>query len=143
MWRFARRHPCLPHLERNPHLFEGREGGGGGSTLAIALTALAIALFVTRHLLAGNKDVGSIGLTQTATTSSMSCRRHGPIWPKLEQHVMSCRHAATCRDMLATFPAKYSTPPPPPKKIDQNLLTITKLPRHPPAVSAPAPAYAH
>ncbi len=35
--------------------------------------------------------------TQTATTSSMLCRRHGPIWPKLERHVMSCRHVATCR----------------------------------------------
>ena len=35
--------------------------------------------------------------TQTATPSSISCRRHVPIWPKLERHVMSCRHVATCR----------------------------------------------
>jgi hypothetical protein len=34
--------------------------------------------------------------TQTATTSSISCWRHGPIWPKLEQNVMSCQHVATC-----------------------------------------------
>ena len=31
------------------------------------------------------------------------CRRHGPIWPKLERHDVS---SATCRDMSATFPAK-------------------------------------
>ncbi len=31
------------------------------------------------------------------------CRRHGPIWPKLERHSVS---SATCRDMSATFPAK-------------------------------------
>ncbi len=31
------------------------------------------------------------------------CRRHGPIWPKLERHGVS---SATCRDMSATFPAK-------------------------------------
>jgi hypothetical protein len=41
--------------------------------------------------------------TQTATTSSILCRRHGPIWPKLERHVVS---SPTCRDMSATFPAK-------------------------------------
>jgi hypothetical protein len=41
--------------------------------------------------------------TQTATTSSILCRRHGPIWPKLEWHVVSW---PTCCDMLATFPAK-------------------------------------
>ncbi len=35
--------------------------------------------------------------TQTATTSSISCRRHGPIWPKLKRNVMSCRHVATCQ----------------------------------------------
>ena len=34
--------------------------------------------------------------TQTATTSSILCRRHGPIWPKLEQHVVS---SPTCRDI--------------------------------------------
>jgi hypothetical protein len=37
---------------------------------------------------------------QTATTSSMTCRRHGPISPKLEQHIVSCRHGATCRRHL-------------------------------------------
>jgi hypothetical protein len=36
-------------------------------------------------------------------TSSILCRRHGPIWPKLERHVMS---SPTCRDMSATFPPK-------------------------------------
>ena len=41
--------------------------------------------------------------TQTATTSSILCRRHGPIWPKLERHVVS---SLTCRDMSATFPPK-------------------------------------
>ncbi len=44
--------------------------------------------------------------TQTATTSSILCRRHGPIWPKLERHVAS---SPTCRDMSATFPAKLTT----------------------------------
>ena len=41
--------------------------------------------------------------TQTPTTSKKLCRRHGPIWPKLERHGVS---SATCRDMSATFPAK-------------------------------------
>ncbi len=41
--------------------------------------------------------------TQTATTSSISCRQHGPIWPKLERHV---HVVPTCRDTSATFPAK-------------------------------------
>ena len=41
--------------------------------------------------------------TQTATTSSILCRWHGPICPKLERHVMS---SPTCRDMSATFPPK-------------------------------------
>jgi len=41
--------------------------------------------------------------TQTATTSSILCRRHGPIWPKLERHVVS---SPTCCDMSATFLAK-------------------------------------
>ena len=46
--------------------------------------------------------------TQTPTTSKKLCRRHGPIWPKLERHGVS---SATCRDMSATFPAKpYATP---------------------------------
>ncbi len=44
--------------------------------------------------------------TQTATTSQILCRRHGPIWPKLERHVVS---SPTCRDMSATFPAKRVT----------------------------------
>jgi hypothetical protein len=41
--------------------------------------------------------------TQTATTSSILCWWHGPIWPKLERHVMSL---PTCCDMSATFPPK-------------------------------------
>ena len=41
--------------------------------------------------------------TQTATTSKILCWRHGPIWPKLERHVVP---SPTCRDMSATFPAK-------------------------------------
>jgi len=41
--------------------------------------------------------------TQFATTSKKLCRRHGPIWPRLERHGVS---SATCRDMSATFPAK-------------------------------------
>ena len=45
--------------------------------------------------------------TQTPTTSKKLCRRHGPIWPKLERHGVS---SATCRDMSATFPAKYHGP---------------------------------
>jgi hypothetical protein len=35
--------------------------------------------------------------TQTATTSLILCRRHGPIWPKLERHGVSNRNVATCR----------------------------------------------
>ena len=35
--------------------------------------------------------------TQIATTSSILCQRHGPIWPKLEQHIVSLGHVATCR----------------------------------------------
>jgi hypothetical protein len=31
------------------------------------------------------------------------CRRHGPIWPELERHLVSGRHVA---DMSATFPTK-------------------------------------
>jgi hypothetical protein len=46
--------------------------------------------------------------TQTATTSKILCRRHGPIWPKLERHVVS---SPTCRDMLATSPAKKKRRP--------------------------------
>ena len=41
--------------------------------------------------------------TQTATTSSILCRRHGPIWPKLKRHIVL---SPTCRDMSATFPPK-------------------------------------
>jgi hypothetical protein len=31
------------------------------------------------------------------------CRRHGPIWPELERHLVSGQHVA---DMSATFPTK-------------------------------------
>ncbi len=42
-------------------------------------------------------------LAQADTNCCDLCRRHGPIWPKLEQH----SHAVpTCQDMSATFPAK-------------------------------------
>jgi len=55
--------------------------------------------------------------TRTATASSMSCRRHGHIWPKLERHVMSCRHVGICRlsdtqnarERRATHPRQQST----------------------------------
>jgi hypothetical protein len=50
---------------------------------------------------------GKCRLEQTATTSSILCRRHGPIWPKLEQHGVS---SPKCRDMLVTFPAKPDIP---------------------------------
>jgi hypothetical protein len=32
------------------------------------------------------------------------CRRHGPIWPELERHLVLGRHVA---DMSATFPTKH------------------------------------
>ena len=52
-------------------------------------------IFLHTHL--GKSGKCRLKPTQTAMTSSMSCRRHRPIWPKLERHVMLCRHVATCR----------------------------------------------
>ncbi len=41
--------------------------------------------------------------TQTGADISILCRQHRPIWPKLEQHLVSGWHVA---NMLATFSAK-------------------------------------
>ncbi len=62
-------------------------------------------IFLHMHL--GKSGKCWLKPTQTATTSSVLCRQHGPIWPKLEQHqcVVPTRH-----DMSATFPAKPNTP---------------------------------
>jgi hypothetical protein len=52
-------------------------------------------IFLHTHL--GKSGKCRLEPAQTATTSSILCRRHGPIWPKLERHVVSCRHVTTCR----------------------------------------------
>ena len=52
-------------------------------------------IFLHTHL--GKSGKCRLEPTQTATTSSILCRRHGPIWPKLERHVVSCQHVTTCR----------------------------------------------
>ncbi len=51
----------------------------------------------------GLYDFIRMAYSQPQMTSKKLCRQHGPIWPKLERHGVSL---ATCRDMLATFPAK-------------------------------------
>jgi hypothetical protein len=45
--------------------------------------------------------------TQTGADIINFYRQHGPIWPKLEQHLVSGRHVT---DILATFPAKLPLP---------------------------------
>jgi hypothetical protein len=61
---------------------------------------------ISLHTHCGKSGKCRLEPTQTATTSSILCRQHGPIWPKLEQHGVS---SPTCRDMLAPFPAKTSS----------------------------------
>jgi hypothetical protein len=46
--------------------------------------------------------------TQTGANILILCRQHRPIWPKLEQHLVSGR---TVANMLVTFPAKVVLPP--------------------------------
>ena len=72
---------------------------GCGSICAYVLPNHSI--FLHTHL--GKSGKCRLKPTQTATTSSILCRQHGPIWPKLERHVVS---SLTCRNMSATFPAK-------------------------------------
>ncbi len=68
------------------------------------MTNLHTSIFLHTHL--GKSGKCRLKLTQTATTSSILCQRHGPIWPKLEQHVSV---VPTCQDMSATFPTKNCT----------------------------------
>ena len=51
-------------------------------------------IFLHTHL--GKSGKCRLEPTQTATTSSILCRQQGPIWPKLERHVVLCQHVTTC-----------------------------------------------
>jgi len=79
--------------------------GGSSRTMKWALSACGLdsicvyvlpyhSIFLNTHF--GKSSKCRLKPTQTATTSSMLCPRHGPIWPKLEQHIMLCRHGTTC-----------------------------------------------
>jgi len=87
----------------------------GGRGMCVVLCLFFFAYVLSYHSIFLHTHFGKSGKcrlepTQTATTSSTLCRRHGPIWPKLEQHVVS---SPTCRDISATFPAKSIDMAPP------------------------------
>ena len=107
-----------PHGGRGPKLLEGR-AAAAHFVCCVLWSCGCVVLWVCDSLCAYVVPYHSIFLhthfqkfvkcqlkpTQTAPTSSILCRRYGPIWPKLERHrrVVPTRH-----DMSATFPAKLS-----------------------------------